>query len=140
MFRRQLSRADTQLQRRKVVPFCCCGKVLFFGEKNFRLRIIFTGEKTFSLSSPKAVSPSSFLDVLCLTFDCKVTKDNSDPTAVRLDVCRDGVCTFRLSSVDRNCHTLCSKSPRDRLSQTDAATRDQRTLPLQSQIHSGNLQ
>jgi hypothetical protein len=48
------------------------------------------------------------------TFDCKVTKDNSDPTAVRLDVCRDGVCTFRLSSVDRNRHTLCSKNPRDR--------------------------
>jgi hypothetical protein len=76
-------------------------------------------------------------------FDCKVSKDNSELTAVRLDVCRDSACPFRLSSVDRNSRTLCSKSPRDRLSQADAATRatrDQRTLPLQSQIHSGNLQ
>jgi len=35
-------------------------KFLFFGEKNFRQRIIFAGEKTFSPSSPKVVSPSSF--------------------------------------------------------------------------------
>ena len=32
----------------------------FLWRKNSRLRIIFAGEKTFSPSSPKAVSPSSF--------------------------------------------------------------------------------
>jgi hypothetical protein len=46
-----------QLQR-KVVPLVAV-EMSFSLEKELRLRIIFAGEKTFSPSSPKAVSPSS---------------------------------------------------------------------------------
>ena len=58
MFRRKQSPADTQLQR-KVVPFVAV-EMSFSLEKELRLRIIFAGEKPFSPSRPKAVSPSSF--------------------------------------------------------------------------------
>jgi hypothetical protein len=58
MFRRKQSPADTQL-RRKVLPFVAVEMSLSL-EKELRLRIIFAGEKTFSPSSPKAVSPPSF--------------------------------------------------------------------------------
>ena len=58
MFRRKQSPAKTQLQR-KVVPFVAA-EMSFSLEKELRLGIIFAGEKTFSPSSPKAVSPSSF--------------------------------------------------------------------------------
>ena len=57
MFRRR--QANTQLQR-KVVPFVAV-EMSFSLEKELRPRIIFAGEKTFSPSSPKAVSRSSFL-------------------------------------------------------------------------------
>jgi hypothetical protein len=58
MFKRKESPADTQLQR-KVVPFVAVEMSLSL-EKELRLRIIFAGGKTFSLLSPKAVSPFSF--------------------------------------------------------------------------------
>ena len=58
MFRRKQSRPAPKHQR-KVVPFFVVEMSLSL-EKELRLRIICAGEKTFSPSSLKAVSPSSF--------------------------------------------------------------------------------
>jgi hypothetical protein len=57
MFRRKQSPADAQLQR-KAVPFVAV-EMSSSLEKELRQRIIFAGEKTYSPSSPKAVSPST---------------------------------------------------------------------------------
>jgi len=49
-----------QTQTKPAVTGSVDVEMSFSSEKVIRLRIIFAGEKTFSPSSPKAVSPSSF--------------------------------------------------------------------------------
>jgi hypothetical protein len=46
-------------------------------------------------------------------FDREVSENNGCSAAKSLDFGRNGECTFRLASVDRNSNTLCSKGSRD---------------------------